>query len=398
MEKKHLFLLFSIIFLMMLGFGIIIPILPFFVTEIGATTTQLGILSASYNIMQFIFAPIWGRLSDRYGRKPFILLALFGFSTSFILFGFSSSYYEMLFYRVLAGITSAAGIPTITAMVADIFPPKERAKGMGIVGAGVGLSFVFGPALGGILGDVSLSLPFFVSGGLAFITFVFTWILLPESLPKEKRGKYLKKKPISSLGAIFSNLGLLYQIMLVTSLAFAAMETVFALYISYEFNLTSKDMGYMFLIMGLISASLQGGIGKLVKRFGESKLLATGIFFYVLGFFCVLLASTFLEFALTLCLFGLGQGMMRTTNTAMISQRTHDGQGATSGNMSAMDTMGRIAGPILAGWLFTFSHSLPFIISGILCFGLLAIYVGRVHHLPEPEPESESDAYSPASQ
>ncbi|QDX91171.1 MFS transporter [Brevibacillus laterosporus] len=398
MEKKHLFLLFSIIFLMMLGFGIIIPILPFFVTKIGATTTQLGILSASYNIMQFIFAPVWGRLSDRYGRKPFILLALFGFSLSFILFGFSTNYYEMLFYRVLAGITSAAGIPTITAMVADIFPPKERAKGMGIVGAGVGLSFVFGPALGGILGDISLSLPFFVSGGLAFITLIFTWMLLPESLPKEKRGKFLKKKPVSSLGAIFSNLGLLYQIMLVTSLAFAAMETVFALFISYEFGLTSKDMGYMFLIMGLISAGLQGVIGKLVKRFGESKLLATGIFFYVMGFFCVLLSSTFLEFALTLCLFGLGQGMMRTTNTAMISQRTRDGQGATSGNMSAMDTMGRIVGPILAGWLFTFSHSMPFVISGILCIGLLAVYFGRVHHLPEPEPESEADTYSPASQ
>ncbi|WP_232699559.1 MFS transporter [Brevibacillus daliensis] len=385
MQKKHLLLLFLISFLMMLGFGIIIPILPFFVTNLGATATELGILSASYNVMQLLFAPVWGRLSDKYGRKPFILLALAGFSITFILFGLSTTYTELLIYRVLGGITSAAGIPTLTAMIADLYPARERAKGMGVIGAGIGLSFVFGPAIGGILGEYSLSLPFLVSGTLALVTFLVAIFFLPESLPKENRILQLPNQhKNSSVGVIFGDLGLLYQVLFITSLAFAGMETVFALYIKDLYGLTAKDMGYMFLIMGIVSVALQGGfIGKLVKRFGESTLLATGILLYVAGFICVMLSSTFLQFALTLCLFGIGQGLMRTTNTAMISQRTNTGQGVTSGNMTSMDTLGRIAGPVVAGWLYGISFNLPFMFSGFLSLLLFGMYVIRARTLPE---------------
>lgn len=187
MKKKYLPLLFLIAFLTMLGFGIIIPILPYFAENIGASSLQIGILFASYNVMQLLFAPIWGALSDRIGRKPLISFGLFGFSITFILFGIADTYTEMLAYRILGGIVSAAALPTVTAMVADVFPSDERAKGMGVIGAGIGLSFVFGPAIGGFLSPYGFSVPFFASGGVAFLTFLIILFALPESLPKEKR-------------------------------------------------------------------------------------------------------------------------------------------------------------------------------------------------------------------
>ncbi|WP_139491435.1 MFS transporter [Brevibacillus dissolubilis] len=386
MQKKQLLLLFLIMFLMMLGFGIIIPILPFFVTKIGqADPFQLGLLSASYNIMQFLFSPIWGRLSDRVGRKPLILLALIGFAVTFAMFGLSDSYYEMLTWRILGGIVSAAGIPTVTAMVADIFPPNERAKGMGIIGAAVGMSFVFGPVIGGLLSKISLSYPFYASAFVALITFVYAITALPESLPPEKRLNNATERRGNPISALTGSLGLMYNVLLVVSLAFAGMETTFALYIFDQFGMNSEQLGYMFLVMGIIGAVVQAGmIGKLVKRYGEPAILAVGMLFYTIGFIAVLTSDNFWSFALTLSLFGAGQGMIRTTATAMITQRTQLGQGVTSGNMSAMDSLGRIVGPIIGGALYGFHYTMPFWFGALLVGLMLALFLSRRSYLPKP--------------
>jgi len=385
-QKKHLFLLFLTMFLMMLGFGIIIPILPFFVEKAGANSFQIGILSASYNVMQFIFSPLWGALSDRVGRRPLIMLGLFGFAVTFILFGMSTTYNEMLFYRILSGIVSAAAIPTVTAMVADMFPPAERAKGMGVLGAGVGLSFVFGPAIGGLLSTYSLAYPFFASGIVALITLVFVALLLPESLPAEKRkAGYASEKRQNPLVSLFGSLGLMYNILFIVSLAFAGLETTFALYISDLYGMTSKDLGYMFLIMGLIGAFFQAGlVGRLVKKFGEPLILRAGLICYTIGFIAILFSDNFWGFALILTLFGAGQGMIRTTVTAMITQRTRQGQGLTSGTMSSMDSLGRIVGPLLGGALYVYSYSGPYVAGAILIGAILVLFQVRYRYLPKP--------------
>lgn len=385
MNKKHLALLFFIAFLMMLGFGIIIPILPYFAEKLGASSLQIGILFASYNIMQFIFAPIWGALSDRIGRKPLIAFSLLGFSVTFILFGISTSYTEMLIYRIIGGIVSAAGIPTVSAMVADLFPPSERAKGMGLVGAGIGLSFVFGPVLGGLLSTYHFSYPFFASGVVALFTLFIVIFALPESLPKEKRSVSSDSKRANPLFALFGSLSVLYNVLFVVSFVFAGLETTFALYINDLYGFTSKDLGYMFLVMGIIAAFVQGGlIGKMVKRLGESIVLTIGLLLYAVGFIAILYSDNFWSFALNLSLFGAGQGMIRATATAMITQRTTLGQGITTGAISSMDSLGRILGPLIGGLIYQWHHSGPFVLGAVLVVLVLILFQNRNRYLPKP--------------
>ncbi|MFE1628316.1 MFS transporter [Brevibacillus reuszeri] len=385
MNKKHLALLFLIAFLTMLGFGIIIPILPFFAEQLGASSFQIGVLFASYNIMQLVFAPIWGTLSDRIGRKPLVAFGLLGFSITFILFGIAGSYTEMLIYRILGGIVSAAALPTVTAMVADLFPSNERAKGMGVIGAGIGLSFVFGPVIGGLLSAYGFAVPFYASGIVALLTFFVILFALPESLPKEKRASYKREAQGNPFVSLFGSLHLLYAILFIVSFAFSGLETTFALYIHNLYGFTSKDLGYMFLVMGIIAAFVQGGlIGKMVKRLGEAAVLTLGMILYGIGFFAIPLSGNFWVLALILSLFGAGQGMIRATATAMITQRTTQGQGVTSGAISSMDSLGRILGPLAGGAVYQFTYSGPFFLGGVLMVLILLWFRSSYRRLPEP--------------
>lgn len=391
MGKKQLVLLFFTAFLIMLGFGMIIPVMPYFAKNLGVNSVMLGTLFASYNIMQFIFAPVWGSVSDRVGRKPLISFGLIGFSITFILFGLAGSYTEMLIYRILGGIVSAAAMPTVTAMVADLFSTKERAKGMGMIGAGIGLGFVFGPAIGGILGQFGFTVPFFAAGGVALLTFFLVLFALPETLPKEKRtGARTREQRENPITALFgSALSLLYLILFIVSFAMAGLETTFALYISDLYKMTEQQLGYMFLVMGFVGALVQGGmIGRMVKKMGESKVLVLGILLYAIGFFAVLAGSGFWSFALILALFGAGGGMIRTTGTAMVSQRTTQGQGVTSGTISSMDSLGRILGPLTGGAVYAWHPGAPYVIGGILMILILIFFQARKHDLPEPQPDT----------
>ena len=169
--KKALPILFAVMFLVMVGFGIIIPVLPFYAENIGASSLQLGLLMAVYSVMQFLFAPMWGRISDRIGRKPVMMIGIFGLAVSFFLMGLSSELWMLFAARVIGGFLSSANMPTVTAYVADITTPEDRGKGMGVVGAAIGLGFIFGPAIGGIFSKTSLNMPFYIAGAASLLTF-----------------------------------------------------------------------------------------------------------------------------------------------------------------------------------------------------------------------------------
>lgn len=373
-NKKALPILFAVMFLVMAGFGIIIPVLPFYAEEVGASPTQLGMLMAVYSLTQLIFAPMWGRISDRIGRKPVIMIGILGLAISFFLTGISTELWMLFVARIVGGILSSANMPTAMAYVADITSAEDRGKGMGIIGAATGLGFVFGPAIGGIFSKVDLSTPFFVAGSLSLLTFFLVWFLLKESLTAEKRNQpHVEKKSVWS--EFTGAQSFLFFLQLFISLSLAGLETTFAYFAAVKANTDTVELGIMFMIMGLASAIVQGGlIGRLTKKFGEGAVIAGGIIVSALGFFLILFTFNFLTATIFITIFGIGNGVIRPTVSALLTKSSDSGHGSKTGLISSFDSLGRIIGPVVGGLLYETSINLPYITGIILSFVALALY------------------------
>lgn len=383
-RKRALPILFAVMFLVMVGFGIIIPVLPFYAETIGASPLVLGWLMAVYSLMQLLFAPIWGRVSDRIGRKPVIMIGILGLALSFFLMGLSSALWMLFAARVIGGILSAANMPTVMAYVADITSAEDRGKGMGVVGAATGLGFVFGPALGGVFSKMSLNMPFYIAGILALLTFFLVLFVLNESLPKENRG--LKKNEKSSVWvALQGSQSILYFLQLFISLSLSGLEATFAYFAAAKAGLGAVELGYIFMIMGLAGALVQGGlVGRMTKRFGEGFVIQIGIIVSATGFGLMLLVDNFTTAAIYLTIFGIGNGVIRPSVSALLTKTSSTGHGSTTGLLSSFDSLGRIAGPPLGGWLFNITIGLPYIsgiILSILAFMLYRIYIVQAKKL-----------------
>ena len=378
--KKALPILFLVMFLVMVGFGIIIPVMPFYAEEIGANPMELGLLMAVYSLMQFIFAPMWGRISDRIGRKPVIMIGIGGLGVSFILMGLSSQLWMLFAARIIGGFLSAANMPTIMAYVADITTPENRAKGMGIIGAATGMGFIFGPAIGGIFSKTSLTLPFYIAGASSVITFFLVMFILKESLSIESR-QQRKKDKTSMLKQFTGAISILFTMQLFISLSLSGLEATFAYFAAKKAGLGTVQLGYIFMIMGVASAIVQGGlIGKLTKRFGEGTVIQGGIIVSAIGFGLILLADSFITSAIYLTIFGIGNGVIRPSVSALITKTSTAGHGSSTGLLSSMDSLGRIIGPPLGGVLFSVQAGLPYIsgvILSIVAFILYRIYLGK---------------------
>jgi len=379
-KMKKLPILFSILFLVMLGFGIIIPVMPYYATQLGATEAVFGWLMASYSIMQFIFSPIWGKVSDRIGRKPILLVGISGYIITFTIFAFANQLWLLFAARILAGILSSATLPTAMAVIGDTTSEEDRGKGMGILGAGMGLGFIFGPAIGGILSKYSLfglphlATPFLFTASLSVIPFVITWFALPESLPMEETQRKSAQKKIS-FAITQSHLTIVYLAAFIVSFTLAGLEGTFAYFAKDRAGLSSHDLGYVFAIMGVASAFVQGGlIGKLIKKFGEQNTIKLGLLISSLGFLLIVFAHRFITLALFLAVFGIGNGMMRPSISSLISKRTKAGQGTAIGVMDSMDSMGRIVGPPLAGSLYLYFMNSPYIIGAVLTFVFMVLF------------------------
>ncbi|KMY52673.1 major facilitator transporter [Bacillus sp. FJAT-27231] len=378
--KKALPILFVVMFLVMVGFGIIIPVLPFYAENIGASPTQLGLLMAVYSLMQLLFAPMWGRISDRIGRKPVIMIGILGLSLSFFLMGFSSALWMLFVARIVGGILSAANMPTVMAYAADITTPEERGKGMGVIGAATGLGFIFGPAIGGVFSKASLSMPFYIAGFSSLLTFFLVLFLLKESLTAENRCNGYKEKQ-SLRQSLRGPISILFILQLFISVSLSGLEATFAYYGAKKAGLESVNLGYIFMIMGFASAFVQGGlVGRLTKRFGEGFVIQIGILISAIGFGLILLTDSFATAAIFLTIFGIGNGMIRPGVSALLTKMSKSGHGSTTGLLSSFDSLGRIMGPPLGGWLFSLAIGLPYIsgiILSLLAFMLYRLYTSR---------------------
>ncbi|MFC4319991.1 MFS transporter [Litchfieldia salsa] len=376
--KKSLSILFAVMFLVMVGFGIIIPVMPFYAEQIGASPTQLGLLMAVYSLMQLIFAPMWGRISDRIGRRPIIMVGIFGLALSFFLMAFSSTLWMLFAARIVGGFFSSANMPTVMAYVADVTSEEDRGKGMGIIGASVGLGFIFGPAIGGIFSQGSLQTPFLLAGTSALLTFFIVMLFLKESLTLEQRSSQSKKR-VSLLKGLQGPVSTLYILQLFVSLSLSGLEATFAYFAFERANLGSVELGYIFMIMGFAGALVQGGlVGRLTKKYGEGKVIQLGIIISMIGFSLILLTDSFITAAIYLTIFGVGNGFIRPSVSSLLTKRSTTGHGSTTGLLSSFDSLGRIIGPPLGGILYSVSIGLPYI-SGVI-LSLIAFLLYQVYH------------------
>ncbi|HEY4885941.1 MAG TPA: MFS transporter [Myxococcales bacterium] len=367
-------ILFVTVFLDLVGFGIIIPFLAYYVESFGARAAIVGLLMSSYSLAQFVFAPVWGRLSDRVGRRPILLLGLLGSVAGFTLFGLASTLSMLFLGRVLMGIFGAT-IPTAQAAVADVTAPEDRARGMGLIGAAIGLGFILGPALGGLLSNLSsvLRLPLFernpyalpclASAALAALNLVAAAFFLPESLPEERRGSRIGER-FSRLDQISRGLTdprvrrllLTYFLFM---LGFTMMEATLTLFIEGRIGAGDhaqlvRRVGYLFGFIGIIQVALQGGlVGRLARAFGERQLLIAGCSITALSLAAMPAAMSWA--GIYGCAFGLacGHGLSQPSITSLISRASPaESQGGALGISQSAASLARVLGPAMGGALF----------------------------------------------
>jgi len=368
----------------MVGFGMIIPLIPFYARDLNAGAWGIGVLLASFSIMQFLFAPLLGRMSDRAGRRPVLLFSILTSIGSFLLFIYAQNYLMLLLSRIIAGLATEGAVAQ--AYVADITTSEERSKGIGRVGAATGVGFILGPVLGGLLSPYGFWAPGAAAFILGVINFIFVFLLLPE--PPVHRNSRLSKGWFDALSDIRDAVkepltGKVFIIYFIITLAFAAIPVIIPLLGIEFYNFTEVEMSYIFIFIGIIQALLQGvAIGKMVKRLGEEKLIVFGPLFMMFGLMLMPLINNLLIFALSLFLISVGVGITNTVVPSFISLMTsQEEQGGVLGITQSIGSIARIPGPLLGGITAELGGiGSPFYISGILLLVpfILACRVFRV--------------------
>jgi MFS transporter, DHA1 family, multidrug resistance protein len=363
-SKRNLYILTFVLFVVMLGYGIIIPIFPFYIENMGAGGMELGLLTASYAVMRLIFGPIWGGLSDRFGRKPILLLGILGYVITMVWFGLANTLWMLFAARILSGILSSATAPTTMAYIGDSSPEDERGGGMGMLGAAGGIGTIIGPAAGGFLATSSLSMPFFIAAGLALLSLILAILFLPESHPAGEQSK--EKEAIIDLhawrGAIFSPIGTLFTLTFISTCGLMIFANIFGLYALEKFGFGPEDVGVMMMVLGLVSALAQGVLaGPLTKKLGDELVTKVGLFATAIGFCLMLLANTYLTILLATAFFALTVALQVPALISLTSRRATVPQGIAMGLSNSFVSLGRIVGPLVGGYFFDINIRMPYI-------------------------------------
>ena len=396
MRKASLLALFLTIFIDLLGFGIVIPLLPYYAKTFGASGTVIGLVMGIYSFMQFLFAPLWGRISDRRGRRPIILLSLLGSVAGYSIFAFSQTLLWLAIARAVSGF-AAASIGTAQAYVADTTTPENRAKGMGLIGAAFGLGFILGPPIGGLLSATGTErglhpnlLPGLFAASLSLASFVFAFFFLVES--RTSRSEKRVRSLIPSVALMRGNgaLQLTLLAMFLVILAFAGMETTVTLHARERFNFTARELGFVFGLMGVVVAVIQGGIiGKLTRALGERKVVLLGAASLALGFAFVPPAQRVALLIPIALLVATGQGLCYPSLSSLVTKTTHSSEhGAALGLSASVGSLARMFGPLIGGALYDLGGSAGAFYSSAAIVLFAFIVAARLQRFTLLEPEA----------
>lgn len=383
-KMSPLLVIFLIVFFDLLSFGIVIPILPYYAESFGANAFIWSFVMAIYSVMQFLFAPVWGSLSDRHGRRPILLVSLLLGALSMVALGFANSVIWIFLCRMAAGIF-AANISTATAYIADSTTEENRAKGMGIIGAGFGLGFLFGPVIGGIFVEQGYHVPVFIAGALGLMNVVLGFFILPEPIKdldkrKANRRRFdwtLVQKTIS-----IKKTAVPVILFFVSTFAFTQLEVSFGFFVMDRFSYNAREAAYLLALMGFVMVIIQGGaIGRLSKRYGERNLAIVGFLMMAVALTGAGFTTSVTIFTVTLVIIGIANALINPSLSSLMSKAApQEDVGGMMGVYQSASSLGRIIGPPVAGFIYVqlgiasplYLSSVVMAIAGALAISYLA--------------------------
>ncbi len=382
MRKSPLFVLFAAVLIDMIGFGIVLPLLPFYAESMGATPLDVTLLVASFSAMQLAAAPLWGRVSDRRGRRPLLVAGLFASAVSYLIFGLASSLWMLLLSRMAAGAAGGT-ISVAQAYVADSTKAEKRAAGLGHLGAASGLGVMLGPAIGGFFSRWGLGVPGYVAAALCFANAIAAIVLLPETA-RRREGSEEEAEPIGlrewAMSFLRYPLSLLLSVYFLAISSFTAMTAILALYLERAFGIEAQGMGALMTLAGFVTVVVRGVLlGRVVAAFGEARTVVFGAGMLILSMITFPLIPGPWWSALIVSMYAFGAGTLFPSLASLVSRATDSGsQGSILGGSQVVGGLGRVLGPIWAGYLFQKTGiTSPFHVAAILV-GLAALLAMRI--------------------
>lgn len=391
MNNRYLFSIILIVFIDLLGFSLIIPLLPYYAQTLNASDTTVGLLLSSYAGAQLIGAPLLGRASDRFGRRPILLISIFGTFLGFLLFGLANSLGILFASRILQGLTGG-NLSVAQAYITDVTDSESRNRGLGLIGAAFGLGFIIGPAVGGILSNLSYSVPAFVAAGLSFINLLLILFWLPESLPIEKRIHQSPGRPAFSFRALFQALkhpltGPLLITRFLYSLAFVILQSIFSLYALKRFNMSVVATGFVLTYVGVVSVVTQVWlVGKLSQKFKDITLIESGIRLLALGLLIWAFAPNVPALVFSVTPIALAGGLLNTIVPSALTKTVEPQEvGGILGLSTSVESLTRVISPLLGGFLLEkVSYWAPGTLGALLLLITFAYVLRTVENVGEP--------------
>jgi DHA1 family tetracycline resistance protein-like MFS transporter len=393
--KRRLGLVFGFVFIDLLGYSLILPLLPYYAETFGAAPVVIGLLGTANALAQLVAAPLIGRLSDRYGRRPLLIFSIAGTVFSFLIFGFANSLIVLFISRILDGLLGG-NTSLARAYITDVTDEKNRSRGLGMIGAAFGLGFIIGPALGGFLSQYGYSMPAFLAAGLSLLNLVGVVLWLPESLTEKRRAAIREQddnRPTLSFKALREALrrpctGPLLHAILFYNLAFTLFQSNFALFTKARLGLEAQATSYILTYVGVLSALVQGfAVGKLTDRFSERQLLAGGSMLLTLSLIAWAFTPNVAVLLVVLAPMALSAGVVSVTLTSQLTKSVYqDEVGGTLGLSSSLQTLARIVSPGMGGAMLDFIGPWTVgVTAGLIMLWTLSVIRRRITSISESE-------------